>query len=237
MADNHFTTTFARLPADKRERVLGIAKKAFAENGYAGTSVNMIAEAAGISIGALYKYFRSKEDLFLTIIEEGRALLERVLGGIVSGQEPLLAKIESLLRAAAFSSKQDPDFVRIYIDCTTQGLAPMAARLSRSIESIAAEAYRRLLAEAQQRGEIDAALDPAIAAFCMDNLLLMVQYSYGCQYYQERLSLFVGEAAASDVEKLIDGSMRLIANALGCPLEDAPRTGKSFSPPTRGQSQ
>jgi TetR/AcrR family transcriptional regulator len=217
MADNHFTTTFARLAADKRERLLGIAKKAFAENGYAGTSVNMIADRAGISIGTLYKYFRSKEDLFLTIIEEGRALLERVLGGIVQGDEPLLVKIENLLRAAARYSAEDPDFVRIYIDCTTQGLAPLAARLSRSIESVAAEAYRRLLTEAQQKGEIDASLDPAIAAFCLDNLLLMVQYSYGCAYYQERLALFVGPAALTDIESLIRGSMRLIANALGRP--------------------
>ena len=43
----------------------------------------------------------------------------------------------------------------------------------------------------------------------------MVQYSYGCAYYQERLALFVGQAAAADVESLIRGSMRLIANALG----------------------
>jgi len=74
-------------------------------------------------------------------------------------------------RAAARYSAEDPDFVRIYIDCTTQGLAPLTARLSRSIESIAAQAYRRLLADAQQKGEIDASLDPAIAAFCLDNLL------------------------------------------------------------------
>jgi AcrR family transcriptional regulator len=216
MDEQYFTSTFGRLPTEKQERLLAIAKHAFAEGGFAATSVNTIAAAAGISIGTLYRYFRSKEDLFLAIIGQGHDLLQNVLGGIVTGADPLPAKIERLLNAAVSYSEQDPDFVKIYIDCTTQGLAPLAARLSRSIEGIAADAYRRLLADAQARGEIDPALDTSVAAFCLDNLLLMLQYSFGCGYYRERLALFAGPRALSDPRTVIMGSMRFIANALGC---------------------
>jgi AcrR family transcriptional regulator len=215
MDEQYFTSTFGRLPAQKQEHLLTTAKHAFAEGGFAATSVNTIAAAAGISIGTLYKYFRSKEDLFLAIIGQGHDLLQNVLEGIVNGADSLLAKLERLLNAAVSYSEQDPDFVKIYIDCTTQGLAPLAARLSRSIESIAADAYRRLLSDAQQRGEIDPALDTSIAAFCLDNLLLMLQYSFGCGYYRERLALFAGSALA-DPQTVIRGSMRFIANALVC---------------------
>ena len=215
MEERHFTTTFGRLAPEKQERLLTIARQAFAKGGFTATSVNTIAAAAGISIGTLYKYFRSKEDLFLTIIGQGHDLLQTVLAGIVTGPDPLLAKIERLLNAAVSYSEKDPDFVKIYIDCTTQGLAPLAARLSRSIESIAADAYRRLLSEAQQRGEIDPGLDTSVAAFCLDNLLLMLQYSFGCGYYRERLALFAGGLALSDPRVVIKGSMRFIANALG----------------------
>jgi len=216
MDEQYFTTTFGRLPLEKQERLLTIAKRAFAKGGFAATSVNAIAAAAGISIGTLYKYFRSKQDLFLTIIGQGHDLLQTVLEGIVGGTDALPAKIERLLHAAVSYSEQDPDFVKIYIDCTTQGLAPLAARLSRSIESLAADAYRRLLKEAQARGEIDPALDTSVAAFCLDNLLLMLQYSFGCGYYRERLTLFAGGLALSDPRTVIKGSMRFIANALGC---------------------
>ncbi len=216
MEEQYFTATFGRLPLEKQERLLTIAKQAFAKGGFAATSVNAIAAAAGISIGTLYKYFRSKEDLFLTIIGQGHDLLQNVLEGIVGGTDLLPAKIERLLQAAVAYSEQDPDFVKIYIDCTTQGLAPLAARLSRSIESIAADAYRRLLSEAQARGEIDPALDTSVAAFCLDNLLLMLQYSFGCGYYRERLALFAGSTALSDPQTVIKGSMHFIANALGC---------------------
>ena len=216
MDEPYFTGTFVRLPSEKQERLLTTAKHAFAEGGFAATSVNAIAAAAGISIGTLYKYFRSKEDLFLAIIGQGHDLLQSVLEGIVTGPDPLPAKIERLLNAAVTYSEQDPDFVKIYIDCTTQGLAQLAARLSRSIESIAADAYRRLLSEAQAQGEIDPGLDTSVAAFCLDNLLLMLQYSFGCGYYRERLALFAGHPALSDPRMVIKASMRFIANALGC---------------------
>jgi TetR/AcrR family transcriptional regulator len=216
MDDQYFTGTFSRLATEKQERLLRIAKHAFAEGGFAATSVNAIAAAAGISIGTLYKYFRSKEDLFLAIIGQGHDLLQRVLEGIVAGADPLPAKIERLLDAAVNYSEQDPDFVKIYIDCTTQGLAQLAARLSGDIESIAAEAYRHLLKDAQNRGEIDPGLDTSVAAFCLDNLLLMLQYSFGCGYYRERLALFVGGPALADPQTVIKGTMRFIANALGC---------------------
>ncbi|HEY9595399.1 MAG TPA: TetR/AcrR family transcriptional regulator, partial [Spirochaetia bacterium] len=215
MQESLATSTFHRLPIEKQQRLLSVAKKAFADGGYAETSINDIAVTAGISIGSLYKYFRSKEDLFLTIIEEGRGVLEEVLGGIVDSDQPVLARIESLLRAAIEYSRKDPDFVRIYIDCTTQGLAPLAARLSNRIESIAAEAYRKLIAAGQARGEIDPELDPSVAAFCLDNLFLMLQYSFGCDYYRERLALFAGTRLADDAEAMVKASARFIANALG----------------------
>jgi hypothetical protein len=109
-------------------------------------------------------------------------------------------------------SEKDPDFVGIYIDCTTQGLAPLAARLSKSIESIAAEAYRKVIMEAQARGEIDPDMNPGLAAFCLDNMLLMLQYSFGCRYYKERLSLFAGPA---DPEMVISTTARFISRAFG----------------------
>ena len=80
------------LPGREQERLLTIAKQAFAKSGFASTSVNAIAAAAGISIGTLYKYFRSKEDLFLTIIGQGHDLLQTGLEGIVGGNDPLPEK-------------------------------------------------------------------------------------------------------------------------------------------------
>ncbi|MET0897240.1 MAG: TetR/AcrR family transcriptional regulator [Mycobacterium sp.] len=51
------------------ERVLDVAAKTFEELGYAGTTTNKVAEAAGISIGTLYHYFPDKDALLYSLAE------------------------------------------------------------------------------------------------------------------------------------------------------------------------
>jgi AcrR family transcriptional regulator len=50
-----------------RERILDVAERAFAEHGYAGTSVHDIARLAGFATGLLNYYFGSKEKLFVEV--------------------------------------------------------------------------------------------------------------------------------------------------------------------------
>jgi AcrR family transcriptional regulator len=55
--------------AATREKLLAAASKAFARYGFAAISVDEIAESAGFSRGAFYSNFKSKDELFLTVVE------------------------------------------------------------------------------------------------------------------------------------------------------------------------
>nr|AGF93390.1 transcriptional regulator, TetR family [uncultured organism] len=52
-----------------KQDIIDVAVDLFAEHGYHGTSMNMIAREAGVSKGGLYWYFCSKKDLYSSIIE------------------------------------------------------------------------------------------------------------------------------------------------------------------------
>jgi AcrR family transcriptional regulator len=52
-----------------RESLVASAMRVFARAGYAGASVDAIAEEAGFSVGALYSNFATKEELFLAALE------------------------------------------------------------------------------------------------------------------------------------------------------------------------
>ena len=210
-----WTGTFARLPSDKRARVLEAAKRAFAANGYSGANVNKIAAEAGISVGSMYKYFRTKEDLFLALIEDFHRLIESSIDAILARETRFLARVEALLRAAAETSAADPENVRIYICCTTEELAPLAARLSGNIEAASAGRYRAMVVEAQAKGEVDPSVDPAWAAFFLDDLFLLLQYSYGSEYYRERLRVFLGVPELPDPGTAVARLLGLAARALG----------------------
>jgi hypothetical protein len=77
------------------------------------------------------------------------------------------------------------------------------------LESITAKAYNALIAQAQEKGEIRADIDPGILAFMMDNQLMLMQFSFACSYYRKRYSLFLGKRGAKDDEQTIRSIMKI----------------------------
>lgn len=59
----------AALMAGKRAAIVGAARAAFLEAGYAEASVNRIAADAGVSIKTLYRHFESKDELFSAVMQ------------------------------------------------------------------------------------------------------------------------------------------------------------------------
>lgn len=93
--------------ARTRALLLDAAAKVFAHNGYAGASVDDVAEEAGFSTGALYSNFAGKEDLFLALFSERNRertgeTIEAVLDPAVSGEQRRAKIAEMLL-------DQDPE--------------------------------------------------------------------------------------------------------------------------------
>jgi TetR/AcrR family transcriptional regulator len=209
-----WTPTFERIPEEKRRRVLDAAKKAFAHYGYEGTNVNLVAREAGISVGSLYQYFRTKEDIFLALIEHSHGLLVGMIDGILAREPAFFPRVREILGAAVGSSRNDPELLNLSIACTTEELAPLAAKLPSTIESVAAGKYRQMVAEAKERKEIRADADEALTAFCLDNLVTMVLFSFGSAYYRRRLALFLGKPAATHPQAVIEGVLDFIRRSL-----------------------
>jgi AcrR family transcriptional regulator len=91
--------------AERREQLLAAATHAFARTGFANTSLDDIAEQAGISRVLLYRHFDSKTDLY-------RAVLDRAIGRLtaaVGTRDFTYASIDALLEAAA----EDPEGFRL----------------------------------------------------------------------------------------------------------------------------
>lgn len=65
-----------RLPRDqRRSQLIDVALDVFAENGYAQTTMDDIAQRAGVSKPVLYQHFRNKRSLFFTLLDQQLALL------------------------------------------------------------------------------------------------------------------------------------------------------------------
>lgn len=70
-----------RLPAAKRRlQLLAVALDVFAERGFYSTSMNDVADAAGVTKPVLYQHFGSKRELFVELLGEIGAGLSEVIG-------------------------------------------------------------------------------------------------------------------------------------------------------------
>ena len=90
---------------ERREQLLAAATQAFARTGFAATSLDDIAEEAGISRVLLYRHFESKADLYRAVLDRAVARLTAAVGT----RDFTYASIDALLGAAA----TDPDGFRL----------------------------------------------------------------------------------------------------------------------------
>jgi AcrR family transcriptional regulator len=95
-----------RLPAQaRREQILDVAVQVFARNGFHGTSMNHVAEAAGVTKPVLYQHFDSKQALYLALIGEvGRRLLlaiTKATAGATTGREMTVLGFRAYFRFVA----------------------------------------------------------------------------------------------------------------------------------------
>jgi AcrR family transcriptional regulator len=91
--------------AERREQILAAATGAFARAGFAATSLDDIAAAAGISRAILYRHFDSKTDLYAAVLDRACTRLASAVG---TGNFTA-ASIDALISTAA----TDPDAFRL----------------------------------------------------------------------------------------------------------------------------
>lgn len=193
MTQSFHKDTFDRIPEEKRLRLLEIATAEFANKGFDNANINDIAKIAGVSVGSLYKYFDSKENFFLTCIRFGQDTLESVLTDALESKDDILIKAEKIVRLIQNHSRQNSDLIRLYNEITSESNSTLVKKLSHDLEVISAKAYTELIQKAKEEGDIRDDIDPKLYAFFTDSLFMMLQFSYTCEYYQERFKIYAGD--------------------------------------------
>jgi AcrR family transcriptional regulator len=162
MAYRKTPATQARKEA-RRRTILDAATKLFGSFGYHSTTVPMIVDEAGSSVGSFYAHFRNKEDVFAAVLEAlGERVFEIILQAKTCPSDPVTGipmAVESLFLFLA----ENPGVARILI-VESSGLSPRLEQVRRTILSRQAEQVCRSL---EQASDAISAPEPAIAARCL----------------------------------------------------------------------
>ncbi len=146
----------------RRAQILEAAVRCFAQNGFHKATVHDIAREAGLSQGAMYLYFQSKDQVIESMLEQVRQGYQQLLGAPVQ-DEPTLGRLHRLADAF-FSPLADPalqPLLRLRVQLWAEALRNPRLRLAYlTLMDSAREPIRDLLWNAQQSGEMDTSLDP-----------------------------------------------------------------------------
>jgi len=98
-----------------REEILSAAGKVFASKGFFPTTMSDIAREAEFGTGTLYKYFKSKEELYFTLIDEKVEETNRLVKTELSQKTSAVERIKKVLGLQFEFIERNRDFFRIYI--------------------------------------------------------------------------------------------------------------------------
>ena len=98
---------------ERRRQILDAARTVLFESGMEGASISRIAKMAELGVGTIYSYFKSKEDIFIDLQEEGLSLLADAIQEAATGSENPTDKIRNIVHAYLDFSMEHKNYYSI----------------------------------------------------------------------------------------------------------------------------
>lgn len=151
----------ARPKSDIAPRVVHAARRRFLEDGVDGASLRNIARDAGTSIGMIYYYFPTKDDLFLAVVEEVYAAVLAQMEEAIHGESTFETRIAAVYALIGRLGHDEVDVLRLVV----REAMVSSARLTRLIERFKRGHLGLMLkavGDGLGAGELDTRLHPAV---------------------------------------------------------------------------
>jgi TetR/AcrR family fatty acid metabolism transcriptional regulator len=149
--------------ADRRDAILAAAIRVFARRGFFGAQVADVARAAGVAAGTVYLYFRSKDDLLVSIF--GRTMAEAIAAGraALAGETDPVENLRHLARLHLGRLGRNRDLAVVFQVELRQSTKFMERFSSTQLRDYLG-LIRDVVAAGQQAGRFSRAVSPTLAA-------------------------------------------------------------------------
>lgn len=185
-------TTFKKLPPERQIQILQAAASVFAEKGYYQANIASICQRAEISNGALYKYFKNKENLYIYVYNY---ICETMFNGVYDFNPPEEKSVYDIITDMMLDNERyfhaHPSFMQLYADIWSTSMNQFASKVSMQMEAEIDNYWIKLAKRGLKRGEIDPAFSPEYAAYLIDSQTILFFFSLTSVYHQKRFDVFL----------------------------------------------
>lgn len=148
---------------EKRERILKAAIKVFAKNGFYATRVSEIAKAAGVADGTIYLYFKNKDDVLITIFEEGIQELLAILREVAASDEPFERRVSRIIELQLGLLEAERDLAEV-ITVNLRQSSSLLKQYATPLFMEYIDVIAGLIREGQKQGAFRKDLNPRVVA-------------------------------------------------------------------------
>ena len=208
------TKMFLQLDEEKRERVLSAAINEFADKNYGNASMNMVVKAAGISKGALFKYFNSKAGLFAYVYRMALGRVKDYLRQVrdESAAEDFFSRLEKVMLAGLDFIHNHPGLAAIYYRIVFTGDSPYKREIVEEVHRESLEFIESLIKKGIERGELRSDLDSELSAFLVEAVVDRFVHAHHAQFPGRRGSeIYVSHM---DPNRKIEEIMKILKNGM-----------------------
>lgn len=148
--------------AQRRQQLIEVARGLFAERGYEGTSIEEIAQRAGVSKPIVYEHFGGKEGLYAVVVDrEMETLLEMVTASLSKNRS--LYRIQQVALALLTYMEERTDGFQILVRGESAGVSKNGETRYGSLLNDAISQVEHILASDFEKRGFDASLAPMYA--------------------------------------------------------------------------
>ncbi|MEO8200600.1 MAG: TetR/AcrR family transcriptional regulator [Gemmatimonadota bacterium] len=198
-----------RKPETRPDEILDAALQVFAVNGYRGTRLEQVAEAAGVTKGTIYHYFSSKEQLLLEAARKRRTRIFAETEAVISDtSEPASLRLRRGHHLAwhRWCNPQSRQLLRLMISEVSVEAPAVFQEWLRDGFLRGVQLMTGLIEEGKKNGEFRADVDAEVVARVMNSGMffhLLLHYEMG-----------MNALAPIDIEHFIDAALDSMLNGL-----------------------
>ena len=208
------TKMFLQLDEEKRERVLGAAINEFSAKNYNDASMNVVVKSAGISKGALFKYFKSKAGLFAFVYKMALSRVKDYLRRVrdESEGEDFFTRLRKVMLAGLDFISAHPGLAAIYYRIVFTGDSPYKREIVEEVHRESLAFIASLIQKGMEKGELRADLDPALSAFMVEAVVDRFVHAHHEQFRSRQGK--EDPVSFMDTEREIQGIMKILKNGM-----------------------
>jgi TetR/AcrR family transcriptional regulator len=138
----------------REKQIKEAALKLFSEKGFHNTTITQISQAADLGKGTIYWYWKSKEELAFSLVEEMLADFVRLIEGARDGEGTVVERFQGLVAEVAQLYEREMDYLRllwkfrvdrsyIFSEDYTKRVASYYLRMRKAMEDMIEEGIRK----------------------------------------------------------------------------------------------